>query len=183
MGCDIHCYVEYRTPRHRPGSSWSDFGGRINPGRNYRIFEQMAGVRAIDEKNAVVPPRGLPDDIGYAASGDAWVWIDYDGHHCDCGESNSVDPDTAARWADYRDDGKGYRYGYDDAAKVKPLWVAGPDWHSHSWLTPSEFATALERAGDDATPHDEPEYYALLAAMRALEGYGNEVRLVFWFDN
>ena len=32
MGCDIHCYVEYRS---KSESHWELFGDRINPGRNF----------------------------------------------------------------------------------------------------------------------------------------------------
>jgi hypothetical protein len=42
MGCDIHAYVESKKPDSK---TWWGFGGRINPGRNYRMFGKLAGVR------------------------------------------------------------------------------------------------------------------------------------------
>lgn len=176
MGCDIHCYAEYRRPaaRRHDGelSGWNDFGGRINPGRRYDIFECMAGVRG-DDENAVVPPRGLPDHLAYAARSDAWLWIDYNARgECVCGESRYVTQAQAESWGGFHS---------DRDQQGRPTRVAAPDYHSHSWLTPTEFEHALLSA--EARPDDSPEYFALLAALRALESAGNETRLVFWFDN
>lgn len=61
MGCDIHMLVE--TERFGDGSWW-DFGGDINPGRDYLFFGIMAGVRDEDEE-PIVEPRGLPEGMGY----------------------------------------------------------------------------------------------------------------------
>jgi hypothetical protein len=55
--------------------------------------------------------------------------------------------------------------------------IEHPDWHTPSWLTASE----LERCIDTEGYVDE--YKAILAAMKSLESSGNDVRLVFWFDN
>lgn len=74
MGCDIHAYIEYRhkRPRNEWERQWRDFGGRINPGRNYAIFSTLAGVRG---GPTIVQPRGVPDDIATAAHGDWWMMI------------------------------------------------------------------------------------------------------------
>lgn len=172
MGCDVHCYVEYRArnPQSEYDRQWSDLGGRINPGRNYVIFERLAGVRG-DPGRAVVPPRGYPDDAGFWARHDNWCFITNGPDE----EGNYVTPEKARNWherlgCDYRQDRDG-----------KPCWIEHPDWHSHSWLTPDEWEKALKLAR--VTPKNEPEYYALLAAMRSLEAAGHLVRVVFWFDN
>lgn len=84
-----------------------------------------------------------------------------------------VKPDRAAKWV-----GSGssrWRPG-------RPDYVSHPDWHTHSWLTPGEWEAAL-KAVPGVTRKTEPEYFALLAAMRSLEASGFEVRCVFWFDN
>lgn len=56
-------------------------------------------------------------------------------------------------------------------------FISHPDWHSHSWLTPEEFAQAINDI--DVTP----DYVACLAAMMALHNRGWKSRIVFWFDN
>lgn len=42
-------------------------------GRNYSLFEILAGVRG-DDDNAIEPPRGIPDDasLGYKTVADQW---------------------------------------------------------------------------------------------------------------
>lgn len=59
-------------------------------------------------------------------------------------------------------------------------WANGQAiYHNPSWLTPDEWKRALRIVG----PYQEPAYHAILAAMRALESTGNEVRVVFWFKD
>lgn len=205
MGCDIHCYVEYRDPKY-PGRSWSGFGGRINPGRNYWMFGAMAGVRT--ESIPYIEPRGLPEDVAYDAFGDATIYVD----------DNQVEPTT----------GSGEEHSYSRARAEEHVqkgyckyvphnghanrWVTNSDWHSSSWLSPDEFelsiASYLKACGFQInTPrlpapsemnsivtttdtqdswdslHGIREYWAILAAMRCFEAQGFESRLVFWFDN
>ncbi len=162
MGCDIHCYVEYRR---KGGSYWSDFGSRINPGRNYELFSVLAGVRG--NATPLVPPRGIPSDLAFQSSYDYWIFVVE-------GESDGyVSVENAQRWID-----AGYsklRYPKEPLLKN---WVSDPDHHTHTWLTSHEFAAAVE-AGRGGL-----EYRALVAAVKALEDDGkNDVRVVFWFDN
>jgi hypothetical protein len=71
MGCDIHVYVEYR----RPGQAdWAGFGDRVNPGRDYAVFGCLAGVRR-GQPAGLVPPRGIPDDLGWSCHGDWYLYI------------------------------------------------------------------------------------------------------------
>ncbi len=161
MGCDIHCYVEYRK---KGSDHWGSFGGRINPGRDYQTFEKLAGVRG-NKENALVKPRGAPSDLGFYARDDLWLFI--------------VDKDDVSEGFCTRDQAREYhkqgsRYRADNEGFV--AWVEHPDWHSHSWLTPDEWEKAISDA--------DIEYHAMLSAMRTLEDKGkNEVRVVFWFDN
>lgn len=77
MGCDIHCYIEYRRKPVAAGDEeqeWDSFGGRINPGRNYELFGRLAGVRQ-SLPSGGVKPRGLPSQVGYAAYSDFWLYI------------------------------------------------------------------------------------------------------------
>lgn len=155
MGCDIHCYIEYRNPKN---PRWCDFGGRINPGRDYRIFEKLAGVRGSDEPE--IHPRGFPTDCAGSASDDYWLFITDTEGPCYC---------TRQRAEQYVSGGCVWR-------NEEKQWVSHPDWHNHSWLTPDEFEKVL-------TGFTSLEYTAILAAMRSFETQGYESRIVFWFDN
>jgi hypothetical protein len=213
MGCDIHCYIEYRK-KNSDKESWNDFGGRINPGRNYGLFTLMAAVRDYWEDSdwKLFTPKGLPEDIGYAASGDNFHYLT-DSVKCSCGESRYVGIETAERWV------KSGSSVYKNDINGKPTWVSNPDWHSHSWLSLEEYRQVLDqyivaekkswedrekkrldliehlknKTGVDVKEeswlykpcdhYDEPEYHAILAAMESFEKMGYESRLVFWFDN
>lgn len=170
MGCDIHAYVEHRE-RDADSKTWWPFGGRINPGRNYDVFEKLAGVRG-ELSNAIVQPRGLPDDLSWESSDDYWRWISYKGEVSDC-----VSPEKAEQWHRYGAPYKGTVGDGDD----RPRYVGDPDAHTPSWVTVDEFAQALEAATRYGAAG--VQYRALLAAMRVLRQDNRDVRLVFWFDN
>jgi hypothetical protein len=159
MGCDIHCYVEYKRKDY---DRWISFGGRINPGRDYELFGYMAGVRfAVDP---VAAPRGIPPDMDWQATTDWWLRVSdkYGDHEGYCS------PEDAERFS---------RHGREIIKEGVFAKVANPDWHTPSWLTPNELDAAMTKAGAP------DKYLAILAAMRSFEAQGHEVRLVFWFDN
>lgn len=170
MGCDIHCYVEYRTkPPHEGVKQWSDFGGRINPGRHYPLFSALAGVRNYGEITPVAKPRGIPEDIGYSALDDNQLFItDTDG-------DDYCTPEQAARYVEY-----GSKYILGNSGK--PTWVTHPDHHSGSWLNAEEWAAALDLVKDSEWGSFQ-EYRAILDALRSFEAQGYDARVVFWFDN
>jgi len=158
MGCDIHCYIEYKR---KDWNSWSPFGGCINPGRNYRLFAALAGVRNAYDILPVVEPRGYPTDAAYMAESDNWLFVrdgKYEGH---CSRE-SAERYVASCGSRYKDSEKAF--------------VSNPDWHSHSWLTPDEYGQAIGTM-------DAPGYRAILAAMRSFETDGHKARIIFWFDN
>lgn len=162
MGCDIHCYVDYKR---KDSTHWNSFGERINPGRNYTLFGLLAGVRG--ENSPYYPVRGIPSDIGYCASSDYWLYISHDSKD----QERNCSPEQAEKYIQY-----GSHYNEDRTL------VSHPDWHSHSWLSITEFATVLDRYHTIPLHPSAIEYRALLAAMRVLnEEY--DVRIVFWFDN
>lgn len=67
MGCDIHTFVEVK---HK--GKWLLYN-HPDVGRNYDLFEKMAGVRG-DVKNAISPPKGLPEDVSEATQ----LYYDYE---------------------------------------------------------------------------------------------------------
>jgi hypothetical protein len=207
MGCDIHLYIEYKSKKPQYDgreSTWHSFGKSINPGRNYAMFGLMANVRNCysDGKLPVlVEPRGMPEDAGYTATDDNRIYIS---------ETESEDyvcMETAKRWVN---SGSSKFINNKDG---NPTWVTQPDWHSHSWLTTSEFESVLNKyleleAGwhkvrveehnkmverENIQPdswayappsiNDEPEYQVVLASLKRFEELGYDARVVFWFDN
>lgn len=171
MGCDIHMYVEHRAkkPTSDYEKRWSSFGGRINPGRNYTIFANLAGVRGEGPE-----PKGCPEDLGWSASHDNNIYISAEP------SDSSVSPETAKRYVE------SCGSHYIQNREGVNTWVTHPDWHSHSWATVTELAHAVASAekGDKwGGPYVMHEYRALIAAMRSLAANGREVRVVYWFDN
>lgn len=164
MGCDIHCYIEFRRRGDR--DNWGGWP-RINPGRNYGAFGRLAGVRG--QVGPIVPPRGLPSDLSFHARHDNELYI------CNEPTEGCVTAETAKHYFEKC----GSKYIMRDG---KPIWVTHPDWHTHSWLTADEWEAAItfkshfvQSAGD--------EYEAILAVMRFFESRGYDTRVVFWFDN
>ena len=164
MGCDIHVFMEYKSKTSdRPFMrGWP----RINPGRDYLLFGKLAGVR--DSYHQMFEPRGLPADIGWQASHDAYLYIVEE----KMGAEDTCTLEDAKRWGAPIIEHNG-----------KPWKTLHPDWHSHSWLTLDEFSQALEKKVEGQTYSHDPEYFALVEAAKVLEKAGNEVRFVFWFDN
>jgi len=171
MGCDIHCYIEYKTEKP---NMWWNFGGRINPGRNYLIFALLANVRNYDIE-PVLYPKGLPDDIGFITGIDNRLYVtdDYDEEGC-CSREN------AEKWVEA---------GASEYTNERKAFVTHPDWHSHSWVTPNELEKVVkegeeiiaEECGVDK--FELPEWYMVLEILKKFEEWGYQARMVFWFDN
>lgn len=171
MGCDIHAYLEYTSKEAGDsGDYWSGFGGCINPGRNYDLFTLLAGVRG-DAKEAVIPPRGIPSDLGCEARNDCFLFV-----------SNDPKGDNVVSRKEAENYHKAYGSAYKKDAKGKIIYVAHPDYHSHTWLTRDEYARVLTQA---KLQGDSPyaTYTAILAVMDHFENQGYRTRLVLWFDN
>lgn len=167
MGCDIHTYLEYTTvPEGSERVWWSSWGGRNNLGRNYGMFGLMAdGVRHRSHRSFA--PKGLPEgELAWDTRSDAFVTV-REGK--DAGWERSCTVDDAIRWGNV-------------GAKVGDV-IEDPDNHSHSWLTPDEYAQVLGNYLIEFSSSPGLEYDVMLELMRALEGRGARVRLVFWFDN
>lgn len=178
MGCDIHVYVERRqrfTPEEleamdeqsrKWNTRWDNLSQEFHPMRNYLLFSILAGVRGSIEP--LVPPRGLPDDLGWRTEEDAWVRIAYgwepDGKECT--------EERAQRWIEYGAATRGSYTPYQSKHKDedggwveimvgeehegKPTHVADPDWHTHSWLTLPELIQCLTLyAEEESWRHEE----------------------------
>lgn len=176
MGCDIHCYIQYKT-KDDEDKWWRSFGGELNPGRNYLMFGVLAGVRFRGIPGSFSPKGVLPaEKQSWKVQDDLYLYITDDGE----GE-NETTLESAKTWFGGREivnDNDG-----------KPFKVRHPDWHSHSWMTIKEVETAFKVYKKNAKKEDyysniPLEYKAILKLMKALEDEGkNEVLLIFWFDN
>lgn len=162
MGCDIHAYPEYFEM-----DRWWSIGQRINPGRNYSVFTELAKVRGISDTS--LDPKGLPSDLGYYAFGDYWLYV-LDNKSDDC--DGTCSRENAEKWVE----NKSSVY-YDDEKKR----VSDPDAHSASWVDLKEFKTCLKNA--DERRKISPIYHGLAAMLEEIENRGLKTRLVFWFDN
>lgn len=190
MGCDIHMYMEYRDPNNSAYNRWNSFGSRYNVGRNYDMFALLAGVRGSSQ--AIVAPRGYPADADYETDQEYYYYIDEEEGFCS--GRRTITQETALRW--------NIGIEYDD--KGNPYRTRNPDAHTPSWLTRSEFMSAIVMselnhrhyiiAGADMSEHLRNmyvnslgsyifKYKALASSMTSLEQSGYKTRIVFWFDN
>lgn len=210
MGCDIHLYIEYRSKKVEHDGvkdSWLDFGGRINPGRNYALFALMAGVRDYTNKiQLMVPPRGMPEDPAYTSRNDNQIYISEN----EFSGERTVTMERAKGWVERGN--SQFIFG-KSGDQDKPIWVTDPDAHTHSWLTTGEFETIFNKylelesgwhkeridehnkyikendikndswTFDPPSMNIGPEYQAVLASMKRFEELGYDARIVFWFDN
>ena len=161
MGCDIHCFIEFKEQPHH---DWTSFGGQIRPGRDYNAFGTLAGVRNENEYEHI-EPRGAPADIAYQAAEDFYLYITKDAKAA----NNEATEERAAEWV---------RNGYSRLVR-DGKWITNPDAHSDTWLTLAEFKAAISRLSYGGSI----QFRAMIGAMETLESNGAETRLVFWFDN
>jgi hypothetical protein len=168
MGCDIHCYIQYKE-KNQTSDYWFSFGGQFNPGRNYTMFGILANVREHDLPK-YYDPKGLPDHkLSWSIEEDLYLHITEDGQG-----DNEATLENALQW----------RRPIINDMDGKPYKVEHPDWHSHSWLTTDELKKAYSWYKKETGWKVGLEYRVLLSIMKALENKGkNDVELVFWFDN
>jgi len=159
MGCDIHISIEYENHH-----GWHSLARNLNPGRYYKLFGILAGVRGGCE-DPVAAGRGVPEDAAYMTHSENRIYVcdDYPGER-------HVSREKAEEWIQ-----NGHSKPIEHNGRL--VFVTDPDWHSHSWCTTDEFARVVERAEPSAP------YHAVLAAMRQFEAMDIKSRLVFWFDN
>lgn len=187
MGCDIHGFIETRNKV----ALWWPFAKLYLP-RNYEMFARLAGVRGPAEL-AVVAPRDLPEDASLVTSGECTLHVVYSAG-VPKGD-RTVGAKEAAQWVK---EGKSRYFGVVKPATITstpkdgiptswvhneglegfPSQVTNPDYHSFTWLTMDELNRAIANVSDI-----QPEYPAMVSAMKILGEAGHDVRVVLWFDN
>lgn len=110
MGCDIHAIWQVQRGRY-----WCDVPSEYKEGRNYALFERLAGVRG-EVENAISAPRGLPPDFDIADKS-ASIY-------------HEIDSDEAL-------DAAFDHLGFGSVRITK--WMGD---HSHSWLMAGEILSA-----------------------------------------
>lgn len=166
MGCDIHCYLEYRNPEDK---NWSSLGDEFRLDRSYMMFSRLADVRNYEQINAIAANRGLPSDVSWRTKDGATLYVS----ETDPGGEGNASKEDADRWVES-----------GTSTRVAENRVTHPDWHSHSWCTAEELTKAIEWVERDVNGLPlTHEYRAIVAAMNQLEKSGFEARMVFWFDN
>jgi hypothetical protein len=186
MGADIHMFIHYKE-KDSSSDWWRDFGGNINPGRDYTMFGVLAGVR-IGTFDEGLSPKGLPEHSLSWAADEAYYVPIYE-------KENESDPNhrhnEEGRWEVSVEYAKTWEsYGRKIIERGgKPVKISNPDWHSASWLTTKELSNAYRKYNSVCKKEGwggkvSPVYKAILHSMRALEDNGNNiVEVVFWFDN
>jgi hypothetical protein len=188
MGCDIHGFIEARKDAAK---QWRPIAELYLP-RHYALFERLAGVRGRAEA-AVVPERGLPQDVSFRTSGACTLSIVYSGQVSK--DRPEISATEAAKWVEEKrsqyfgvvrkgtvtvtpNDGPETTMVFNADFEGFPSHITNPDFHSFTWLTSDEFDRALQQAEGVA-----PEYIATSSAMKVLLHADRDVRIVLWFDN
>jgi len=170
MGCDIHMYIEYKKEK---SSSWVNFGGKLNPGRDYLMFAIISGVRDYGKEYTMFNPKGLPSDLGGFTNAENLIYISDE--VCDCGAEVACTLKSAIEWEKY-----GQKITYNQG---KATWVTHPDWHSHSYLSYDEYKQVVYKYYSFQDRISKLEYKIVLDIMKSFIYNKCSVRIVFWFDN
>lgn len=146
MGCDIHLHIEVKI-----NGKWEHWGAP-SVQRWYELFEKMAGVRG-DVRNAISPPKGLPEDMTTLTK----LAATYDGK--DAHSHSWLGTEEIMQLEDWL------------KKQARGEWINDLEHHIlHSYLFGNSFT------GHKRYPEDSK--YRLDAGIDV-----QDVRFVFWFDN
>lgn len=142
MGCDIHPHIEYFDVND-PG--WINcFAQNVDIGRNYTLFNALAGVRGMGD--CVVDPRGLPDpqDLSIEVFSDFYCRI------------VDVIPEKQSPWGYSRfdcglitkEEATRYINQYNNIKEIKhkgECYIPCPDYHTPSHLFLNEMISVRRK--------------------------------------
>lgn len=215
MGCDIHAYAEVKRKLRDVDEAWyccekfqlnpyivslqklgkakeDDLNGlymlsNIYSGRNYTLFEALAGVRGEDENALFEVKNAIPDDCSDFIREEYERWED-DTHtpsYITIKELFSVDANITRHYAGYvmpdeakklREEGIPPDYATDEPFGNR---TAYSEW-SVTFDPLKEFKKVYFES------YKEEYYYGYCTDEKVLEAImrrGDEYRIVFWFDN
>lgn len=156
MGCDIHLFVEHKKEN---SPYWECWGGEFS-NRNYVVFAQLAGVRGggIDP----ISVRGVLEDSCWQVKDNYLLSVTNEPALLEY--ERYVSKEVAQRWVS------------EGASRwFNSKQITNPDWHSASWCTLEEFTQRVSGISG--------YYDAIIAACKSINQDGDQVRLVYWFDN
>lgn len=168
MGCDIHIIVE-RKPKKTSVLQWSNWGKEFRLDRNYAMFGVLCeGVRS--QPTFSFTRRGFPENLSHESLSTFFQYV-----------TNGVDPEYVSEEQALKLEKEGCEAVYSDG---KLTFIQHTDYHSCSWLTFKEFEVALNFYNENITPFwVQKEYEALLRALQYFDSSGDDVRIIFAFDN
>ena len=177
MGCDIHVHIEHRDADSKYANDWKSFAfDGVYFSRSYELFALMANVRNSsgwdrDSIEPVLYPKGIPNDLSWAT--ECSYFLGVDSKRVD---HKSVSLESAQNWVD---NGLSVIKSEESRKEVKEGdRVSCPDWHNASWMTLDELREVNKRY-----KYVHLELRATIAAMASLKRSGQDVRVVFYFDN
>jgi hypothetical protein len=170
MGTDIHLFVEHFVEHPaRPGGEYFSLSeGEFNLPRDYEVFAALAGVRT--DERPFISPRGFPEDASPDAHRGYYRRLSEEGQDFDGWWLTEKPADAQS----YVDRSLSHRKSWHNIELV-----SDPEAHHPTWLSRSEFLTALSRGGLDPEKLS-PEYRVVVAALDLLAD--RDGRVVFWFD-
>lgn len=216
MGCDIHPYLEYydaEEAAHSPSTTWTNcFAYNIDMGRNYTLFNALAGVRGMGD--CPVDPRGMPDNPG----------LSYEVFSAFYQKIVDVVPDKISHFSVFdcslisREDADKYikQYHLKELEHKGDKYIPNVDFHTPSHLFLSDLIAVRRKYLLDIMDMDSvykgkrrkeaiktlngsndyelmkmcfpelecPRLNAIIASMIAIENSGPfKSRFVFWFDS
>ena len=181
MGADIHLFLEYLESEELSG--WTALAdGPLSVGRDYLLFEAIAGVRSVRGYQPKYPPRGIPKKASLAVLERLLYRVAGKDEDLSNTIWRPVSRKQATQWVT---GGHSELYkGSDFFSDLDGTYVRDPNFTSVGWLFRQEVIDSISAAGLDITRAPK-EVEVLLSIMHVLEQqYGERcARMVFWFDS
>jgi hypothetical protein len=164
--------------------------------RNYTTFSVLAGVRDDIGNTPISSPRGLPSDVSDEADGEAKSWGD-DGHSHSWltakeirefrdmgGKLKFKGYMTAEKYKEFKETGNPFPYS-DDVFGENILKASNEACEEVQRLVPDKIVYTLVEWKQDAKERTGTLLGDGLRQLmeRSDTGDGDDVRIVFWFDN
>ncbi len=169
MGTDINAYPEvmFEGPSE---TSWLSIAGGFHLSRNRELFQLVGYADARLTHQSIVQPmfttRGLPTDLGWDASREAFIGIDWDWR-----TDNAVTREDAMMMVEN---------GTTTWADKSRNFIRDPDILGATWLFSHEYSQVLQSAVEEKPSTD---WLGLLALLNEYEKHGASTRVILWFDS
>ena len=183
MGCDIHGYLELRRSSREDAYWWTVCS--IPDDRTYDLFGILAGVRNYVHAIPISKPKGLPVKPSFTAKEDIERW-DADGHSHSWLTWNEI---KEYDWDQESQDGRISTIDLATGKEVSKASYTGLQDLSEEEVRERGFELKfLTRTTKELVPFMWRGFFEFMRHIAEgdgeAKGYGGEnVRIVFWFDN